>query len=166
MPKKSAFEMLKGVKDTNGGKQQVTFLTYLGLIRLLQNSRKIKSLELYNVLDIKVNNCAFLNIELDTIRLIMKAFKNEIMITQYKFLNYRVDLYFPDYKIIIECDENQHKKIINKKNDKIREDEIIEHTNQNCIFIRYSPFDKNFCIFDVINKIYSQIITYKERNKI
>ena len=50
---------VKLLKHTNGGKQQVTFLTYLGLIRLLQNSRKTKSLELYNVLDIKVNNCVF-----------------------------------------------------------------------------------------------------------
>jgi very-short-patch-repair endonuclease len=38
----------------------------------------------------------------------MKVFNGEKMITQYKVIGYRIDLYFLDYKLAIECDENSH----------------------------------------------------------
>ena len=31
------------------------------------------------------------------------------MKTQYSVGSYRVDLYFPDYNLVIECDEHGHK---------------------------------------------------------
>ena len=39
---------------------------------------------------------------------IMSSFKGENMQTEYMVLGYRVDLYFQDYKLSIEIDENRH----------------------------------------------------------
>ena len=39
---------------------------------------------------------------------IMSSFEGENMQTQYNVLSYRIDLYFPDYKLAIETDENGH----------------------------------------------------------
>ena len=39
---------------------------------------------------------------------IISSFDGEIMQTRYNVLTYRVDLYFHDYKLSIEIDENGH----------------------------------------------------------
>ena len=39
---------------------------------------------------------------------IKSSFKRENMQTQYSVLGYRIDLYFHDYKLTIEIDENGH----------------------------------------------------------
>ena len=39
---------------------------------------------------------------------IISSFERENMQTQYKVLSYRIDLYFHDYKLAIEIDENGH----------------------------------------------------------
>lgn len=81
------------------------------------------------------------------------------MITQYSILDYRIDLYFPKYKLAIECDEKAHKNKINE--DIKRENEIKEILN--CTFIRYEPEEKDFCISNVINSIYKHIIQYNNK---
>lgn len=75
------------------------------------------------------------------------------MLSQYKINSYLVDLYFPKYKLIIECDECQHKLISNIEKDLLRETQIKEVIND-CVFIRYDPTACDFNIFKVINKIY------------
>ena len=39
---------------------------------------------------------------------IISSFERENMQTQYKVLGYRIDLYFHEYKLAIEIDENEH----------------------------------------------------------
>ena len=39
----------------------------------------------------------------------MDAFKGENMQTRYSVLEYRIDVYFHDYKLAIEVDEKAHK---------------------------------------------------------
>ena len=39
---------------------------------------------------------------------IMSSFEGENMQTQYNVLSYRIDLYFHDYKLAIEIDQNGH----------------------------------------------------------
>lgn len=94
--------------------------------------------------------------ETETILYIKKAFSGEKYETQYKCGNYKIDLYFPLYRMAVECDENGHKDY-NEKKEKNREIYIKQHLN--CIFIRYNPDDKEFCIFDVINTIFTTIMT-------
>ena len=136
--------------DTNGGKQSMCFITYSGLYRLLSKSRKPYVIDFSNKLNIDISSKIYTCIEADTIKCIIEAFSNEEMIHQYKIAPYIVDLYFPKYKLIIECDETHHRYDI--KNDKERENYIKE--NIDCTFIRYDPYSKDFNIFKVINKIY------------
>ena len=46
--------------------------------------------------------------EQTVIHLIKDAFKGENMQTQYTLLDYRIDLYFHKYKLVIEVDELGH----------------------------------------------------------
>jgi len=141
--------------DTNGGKQSFCFITYSGLYRLLSKSRKPQVIDFSNKLNIDISSKIYTCIEADTIKCIMEAFSSEEMIHQYKIAPYIVDLYFPKYNLIIECDETHHKYDI--KNDKERENYIKE--NIDVTFIRYDPYSKDFNIFKIINKIYTSIIS-------
>ena len=144
---------------TNGGEQQVAFFTYNGLCRLLCKSRQKIPDELLSLCHVKQlkYNC----IELDTISNITTAFTGEEYILQYQILSYRIDLYFPKYRIAVECDELHHSKKDNSSNDEIREKRIIQELD--CKFIRYRPYDTDFNIFCVINQIYNVIKSHKDR---
>jgi len=138
---------------TNGGEQTMTFLTYEGLKKIIVSSRNIESINLAEKIGIDVYRNKFINIESDTIDCIIKAFSGQYMIKQYYILGYKIDLYFVDFKLAIECDENEHKYKIEK--DKKREEEI--KGKLGCEFIRYYPEDKNFNIFSIINQIMKKI---------
>lgn len=141
--------------NTNGGNQNITFLTYNGLIKFITLSRKYEAIEFSKNIGINIKSNKFICIENDTLKNIIEAFINEEIILQYSVNNYRIDLYFPKYNLAIECDEEHHKKYL--LSDKIREDNI-KDVIKDCKFIRYSPYDKDFNIFKVINEIYIYII--------
>ena len=66
------------------------------------------------------------------------------------WIYYHIDYYFPDEKVAVEIDENDHKDR-NKLDEKIRQS-YIEGKLQ-CKFIRCNPDDPNFDIFDFIFKL-------------
>ena len=70
---------------------------------------------------------------------------------QYIIGKYHVDLYFIDYKLVIECDENNH---IDRDciQEKIREEYIISLGNK---MIRYNPNTPNFDLSNVLREITS-----------
>lgn len=150
-------KQLRKVK-TNGGPQNKTFLTFDGLKRLIKSSRTAKVISLARDLGFDITTLFQSPIESDTLNSIKTSFKQEEMIHQYSVKNYRIDLYFPKYKLAIECDEIQHKRAKNLEKDIIRQNTIEEILE--CKFIRFSPYDKDFNIFEVINKIYSHIREY------
>ena len=85
---------------------------------------------------------------------IKNAFKEEDMQTQYRVLGYRINLYFHECKLAIEVDELGHadRNLSNKiKRQKSLEKEL------GCVFIRINPDEKNFNIFEEINKIQRHI---------
>ena len=137
-----------------GGNQNTTFLTYNGLIKFITLSKKYEAIEFSKNIGINIKSNKYTCIENDTLKNIIDAFINEEIILQYAVNNYRIDLYFPKYNLAIECDEDHHKKYL--LSDKIREDNIKETIND-CKFIRYKPYDKDFNIFKVINEIYIYI---------
>ena len=151
------YEIFKIKYKTNGGEQNMNFITYDGLHRLLFKSRKPLVIDFCNTMNINISTKIYTCIEADTIKCIIEAFNGEETKCQYNIKCYFLDLYFPKYKIIIECDENHHKEMINKEKDKIREHEIKELIEE-CIFIRYDPYSKDFSIFKVINQIYKIIV--------
>ena len=86
---------------------------------------------------------------------IIKVFKNYNLKQQFSVLSYRIDLFFTDFKIAIECDENSHSNY-NKEKEIKRMELITEEIK--CTWIRYDPYGDNFCIFDLIHNINVEII--------
>jgi very-short-patch-repair endonuclease len=91
-------------------------------------------------------------VEADVIKCILKTFDGNIMTLQYKVDEYRIDLYFEQHKLAIECDENHHNSIENKLKDIQRERYIYQKIK--CRFIRFNPNDKKFNLFELLNEIY------------
>ena len=141
--------IIKIKTQTKGGEQTLSFITYKGLHSLLAKSRKPSVIDFCKRVDIDICARIYACIEADTLKCIMEAFSNEEIRFQYHIKSYMVDLYFPKYKLIIECDENFHKHNIER--DLIRENEIKEEDDYT--FIRYSPYAEDFNIFKVINMI-------------
>ena len=110
---------------TNGGIQDLTYITYIGLLKILTKSRKKSSYEFANAIGIDIKSISFACIEASSIEHIFTTFKGEEIIEQYKIDNYIIDLYFPKYKLAIECDEKGHNILTNKLKDVIREKTII-----------------------------------------
>ncbi len=82
-------------------------------------------------------------IEANTIDIIMQCFETQQMITQYSVDTYKVDLYFPKFKFIIECDEPFHEYSSNIEKDKEQENKISECIS-GVVFIRNKPYDDKF----------------------
>ena len=86
---------------------------------------------------------------------IKDAFEGENMQTQYYVLGYKIDLYFPDYKIAIEDDEFNH---IDRDPEYEAKRQIEIEEELDCTFIRFNATDApNFKINEAINEIYRHI---------
>ena len=85
----------------------------------------------------------------------MDAFEGENMQTQYRVLNYKIDLYFLDYKLAIEVNEKGHED--RRIDYEIKRQKAIEK-EVSCEFIRINPDEKFFNVFKVINEIYRHTI--------
>ena len=142
---------------TKGGNQKCLFLTYRGLCKLITSSRKPICLEFAKKVGIELITKYFISIETDILACILKAFNRNIIKLQYPSNNYKIDLYFEEYKIAVECDELHHNNTTNIQND-IKRQEIIEE-NLGCKFIRFRPYEKDFDIFILLNKINDEINT-------
>jgi very-short-patch-repair endonuclease len=55
---------------------------------------------------------------------------------------YRIDLYFPEYRVAVECDEGHHETKTGKEKDRRREN-LLKQT-LDCEFYRFDPFADNF----------------------
>ncbi len=139
-------------EKTPYGIKDIAYLSIDGILKLISNSRKIEVINFCKKININRNSCLNSCIELDTLKCIIDAFEGENMIMQYTVDNYRIDLYFVDRKLAIECDEN-HRSI---EKDNIREDYI--KNKLECHFIRFKPYEKDFNIYKVINQIYKYIM--------
>lgn len=131
-----------------------------GLEQLVSSSRMPNAINIAKKVDISVNHILDTYKEQDSIHAILKTFKGERMVRQYRVDTYRIDLYFPDYKLAIECDEFGHSD----------RDQEYEQTRQyyiedklGCKFIRYNPDSKDYNIFNVLNRIHKEI--YQEFSK-
>ena len=111
-------------------------------------------LNLTKCLEIELHKNKWLCKEQDTLRLIMQAFNGEEMIHQFSVGKYRIDLYFSEHKLAIECDEfDNHDRDIGYKVERQKHIEKL----LNCTFVRLNLDAKDFCILEVVNKIFVQI---------
>jgi very-short-patch-repair endonuclease len=141
---------------TNGGNQMMSYLTHKGLERLLFLSRSDEAIKLVELMGIQSVRKWFPSIENDIMSNIINAFKCENIMRQYICDKYRIDLYFIDYKIALECDELQHNLQKNIQTD-LKREEVIKN-KLNCEFIRFKPYEPDFNIFELIGKIHNRIL--------
>ena len=131
------------------------YLNEEGIRELVLKSKQPKAADLAEHLGINVQKHKYTSKENDSIEIIMKTFHGEKMERQFKIGNYRIDLYLPEHKIAVECDEFDH--IGRDINYEIFRQKFIEEQLQ-CTFVRYNPDDKDFDMALVLNKIYRTII--------
>ena len=135
--------------------QRVVIINEKGLQIMFSSTNKpnAKSLSIKLQLPLAI----FQRKEVDILDTISRAFQNEKLIREYGVGKYRIDLYFPKYKLAVECDENNHKnyEILEEK---LRELYIKERLK--CTFIRFNPDEPEFNVGGPINKILSHIVNY------
>lgn len=115
---------------------------------LLINSYNLRQSNLFKK---SLTHPVIISIEKATISFICDVFKDLKTEKQYRVNNYFIDLYFVDYKIAIECDEDHHLDKTNIKLDVIRQNCIEDKLN--CTFYRYKRNDDNFTLSKVIREL-------------
>lgn len=138
------------IKDKRGGHNKIHYLLTEEAFELLKNSFNLRNRYIVDINDnIKqVNLC--MPIENQTIGFIENVYNDIFNLKrQFSIGKYRVDLYFIEYKLVIECDEYGHydRDIVEEKE---REEYIQSLGNK---IIRYNPNEKNFDLSNVLKKI-------------
>jgi very-short-patch-repair endonuclease len=134
----------------NGGQNKITYLLTENAFELLKNSYNLRNRYIVdlseNIKQINIGMC----IENQTIGFISNTYSNVLNVKrQFTIGKYRADLYFVDYKLVIECDENNHDDR-DKENEKLRENYITSLGNK---IIRYNPNEKDFDLSNVLREI-------------
>lgn len=110
------------------------------------------------LLGIKTTSCLVMNKETECISRIQAFFREEQMITQRSVGKYRIDLYFPEYRLAIECDENGHADRNPKK--EAKRQAYIE-TTLGATFVRFNPDEAGFDILVPVRSINRFIMARK-----
>ena len=153
------FRDYPGVKEPELDPRTI-LITRDGAIEILIKTRKRISPDILHILKnfgIETTNRKCLTKEQQTLSALTNSFKTEKFEDQFKVGRYYLDLYFPEYKIVVECDENGH---ADRKPYKERErmnfvNEKLGLTDDN--WIRYNPDAEDFDISKVIGRIYTRI---------
>ena len=138
---------------TAGGNQTVLFISCDTLLHVITTCRKPAAIEMAKLLEIRVNTRFYVSVETDIVKCILTTFDGHMMIPQYHVKGYLIDLYFPEYSLAIECNENRHDYHVDE--DAIRIREIT--TELGCRFICFYPQKPGFCLFKLLNDILMHI---------
>lgn len=142
--------------DARGGHNRKDILLTEEAFELLKNSFNMRNRNITMISsNIKVFNLV-MPIENQTLNFIETTYDGVTeTIRQYIIGQYRVDMYFPKYKIIIECDEFNHADR-NPMNELERETYLTSQGNR---MIRYNPNEIGFDISIVLRDINRIIMT-------
>jgi len=158
------FREYPGIKLPNLNPKAI-LITRDGVEEILLSTRKLITPSMKYILtkfSFNLTNNKKLSPEQQNLSFITNAFKIEEAIPQYPVGKYRLDLYFPKYKIIIECDENGH---ADRHPDKEHDREIFVNKELGITmdnWVRFNPDAKMFNIASVIGQIYLRIIKHQE----
>jgi very-short-patch-repair endonuclease len=133
-----------------GGQNKINYLLTEDAFEILKNSYNLRNRYIVdlgeNLKQINIGMC----IENQTIGFISNAYSNMLNVKrQFTIGKYRADLYFVDYKLVIECDENGHVDR-DPENEKIRELYITSLGNK---IIRFNPNESGFDLSNVLREI-------------
>jgi len=158
------FIILKLGKNSDfikGGHNKITFMLTEFAYELLQNSFNLRNRYIVNMSEkfkcVNIGMC----IENQTIGFIANSFETIVKTErQFIFDKYRVDLFFNDFNLIIECDENNHKDrcVIQEK---IRENYLLSLGNT---IIRFNPNDSKFELSNILKEI-NKLLFFKNEYK-
>ena len=134
---------------------ETKYINKTGVHQLVARSRKPESIEYAQKLGININDIKPKFEEMATLAPLIKVFDGQEMVQQFVIGCYRIDLYFPKYKIAVECDEHGH---IDRDATKERERQEFITTQLGCRWIRFDPHVQGFCILHIANKIMRLLI--------
>ena len=139
----------------HGGHNKITYMLTQESADILKNSFNLRNKYITDIsTSVKYVNLGMC-IENQTIGFIQNCFKDCYESKrQYSIGKYRVDLYFPKNKLVIECDENNHNDR-NPIKEKERYNYIISKEYQ---IIRFNPNLRDFDISNVIRVILQALI--------
>lgn len=147
-----------GVKKLNQNDLKYRYIDAQGVKALVSRSRKPESVAMAEELGIDVSDFKAVYHEPKTIKQLKAAFQGILMQEQFAVGMYRIDLYFPDHKLAVECDEHNH----------IDRDPQVEHIREtfitrqlDCTWVRYNPDIRNFDILTIVNQVLRVIMATK-----
>jgi very-short-patch-repair endonuclease len=134
----------------NGGQNKVTIMLTEEAFEIFKNSYNMRNRYIVDVSKdvkcVKFGMC----IENQTIGFIANAYSNVLDVKRQHIMGkYRVDLYFVDHKLVVECDENGHEDR-DTLQEQIRENYLNDAGNK---LIRFNPNARDFDLSDVMRKI-------------
>ncbi len=101
--------------------------------------------------------------ETETLDFIHESLQSIVKVErQYQVLTYRIDMYIPDAKLAIECDEQGHKGR-DVAYEKQRQQDI--ETALGCTFLRYNPDDATFRLATLLNAVLTKIWTWEKQSR-
>lgn len=139
------------MKLITGSGQNMIFTNENGVQQFLQGCRSNNVQTLLNVLSRHITpiiQVKYVCKETSCMRIIQKSFERFSPVLQYSVGRYRIDLYFPEHKIAVECDEFDHKDRTNE----VERQQFIENELK-CYFVRFNPDENDFNIGNTINKL-------------
>jgi len=143
-------------------------ITRDGVSEILIRTRKRITddvLLLFKEFGIDTINKKVLTKEQQAVSVIANTFKTEKIEDQFSVGKYYLDMYFPDYKIVIEVDENGHsdRKPCDERErmDFVNNELGIDDSK----WIRFNPDEYDFDISKVMNRIYRKINDIKEESE-
>lgn len=134
----------------NGGQNKIVFMLTQNAYDLFKNSYNLRNRYIVELSDsvkqVNVGMC----VENQTIGFIENSYNGSLnMFRQHYIGKYRVDLFIADYKLVIECDENDHTDR-DAEEERDREEFIIAAGHK---IIRYNPNESSFDLSNVLRKI-------------
>lgn len=97
-------------------------------------------------------------IEEETLEPVIKVFSSLRPVKQFSCGPFLIDLYFPNQRIALECDEWGHAHY--NADDELERQKFIEG-QLNCTFVRYNPNAQNFRVVDLIAELMPMLMTAK-----
>lgn len=140
-------------------------ITIDGACEILLKTRKLITPDVVYLLKkfgIETTNKKCLTKEQQSLSEISTIFKIENHDFQYPIGQYIIDMYFSDYKIIVECDEGNHSSY-----DPVKEAERVRYINKyldinDDHWIRFNPDEENYDIAKIVGQIYMKINIYRD----
>lgn len=146
--------------NTKGGRQKMSLLSEEGLKYLLSKTRSPHVDKVSSLFDLKVVSLYECK-EASVTKTLLKAFDGETIEFQKVVGKYRIDVYFPNYRLAVEIDEHDHDDrdvLYEEKRQAFLEKKL------NCEFIRVNPDDPGFNVLSVVNMVFRHMKFFMKNN--